>query len=165
MCRWPRSLFRRRGPPFRWPGRHPHLVGQVSGQVTVVRVPAAGDARDGDVVAVAVRDRPPQQLGQGHLGIRRRGRLRPLPGGGGCWRIVWPLVQFRPGVLSRAASSGRVGCRVPETARGLSRRRLRLPSWTFRISSGVSQRIYKSVVQGDREFLRIGAGVSTLYKS
>lgn len=44
-------------------GRHPHLVGQVPGQVTVVRVPAAGDACDGDVVAVAVRDRPPRQLG------------------------------------------------------------------------------------------------------
>ncbi len=29
-------------------------------------------------------------------------------------------------------------------------------SWTFRISSGVSQRIDKSVVQSDREFLRIG---------
>ncbi len=30
--------------------------------------------------------------------------------------------------------------------------------WTFRISSGVSKRIYKSVVQGDRKFLRIEAG-------
>ncbi len=29
-------------------------------------------------------------------------------------------------------------------------------SWTFRISSGVSQGIYKSVVQSDWEFLRIG---------
>ena len=28
--------------------------------------------------------------------------------------------------------------------------------WTFRISSGVSQGIDKSVVQSDREFLRIG---------
>ena len=31
-------------------------------------------------------------------------------------------------------------------------------AWTFRISSGVSKRIYKSVVQGDRKFLRIGIG-------
>ena len=30
------------------------------------------------------------------------------------------------------------------------------PIWTFRISSGVSQGIDKSVVQSDREFLRIG---------
>ena len=33
-----------------------------------------------------------------------------------------------------------------------------LLGWTFRISSGVSKRIYQSVVQGDRKFLnRIGA--------
>ena len=31
-------------------------------------------------------------------------------------------------------------------------------SWTLRISSGVSKGIYKSVVQSDREFLRIGVG-------
>ncbi len=31
-------------------------------------------------------------------------------------------------------------------------------SWTFRISSGVSQRIYKSVVQSDWEFLNVGVG-------
>ena len=31
-------------------------------------------------------------------------------------------------------------------------------SWTFRISSGVNQGIYKSVVQSDWEFLRIGVG-------
>ena len=30
--------------------------------------------------------------------------------------------------------------------------------WTFRISSGVSKRIYKSVVQGDRKFLNVGVG-------
>ena len=30
--------------------------------------------------------------------------------------------------------------------------------WTFRISSGVSKRIYKSVVQSDREFLNVGVG-------
>ena len=37
--------------------------------------------------------------------------------------------------------------------------------WTLRISSGVSKGIYKSVVQSDREFLRIGVGDLTLYKS
>ena len=37
-----------------------------------------------------------------------------------------------------------------------------LLGWTFRISSGVSKRIYQSVVQGDRKFLRIGAGCWTL---
>ena len=31
-------------------------------------------------------------------------------------------------------------------------------NWTLRISSGVSKGIYKSVVQSDREFLRIGVG-------
>ena len=31
-------------------------------------------------------------------------------------------------------------------------------SWTFRISSGVSEGIYNSVVQSDWEFLRIEAG-------
>ncbi len=31
-------------------------------------------------------------------------------------------------------------------------------SWTFRISSGVSQGIDKSVVQSDREFLNVGVG-------
>ena len=36
-------------------------------------------------------------------------------------------------------------------------------SWTLRISSGVSEGIYKSVVQSDGEFLRIEAGRSTLY--
>ena len=42
-------------------------------------------------------------------------------------------------------------CQInPEHSQGLV--------WTFRISSGVSKRIYKSVVQGDRKFLRIGAG-------
>ena len=37
--------------------------------------------------------------------------------------------------------------------------------WTFRISSGVSQGIDKSVVQSDWEFLRIGVDGSTLYKN
>ncbi len=36
-------------------------------------------------------------------------------------------------------------------------------SWTLRISSGVSQGIYKSVVQSDWEFLNVGVGGSTLY--
>ena len=35
--------------------------------------------------------------------------------------------------------------------------------WTFRISSGVSQGIDKSVVQSDWEFLNVGVGGSTLY--
>ena len=30
--------------------------------------------------------------------------------------------------------------------------------WTFRISSGVSEGIDKSVVQGDRKFLNVGVG-------
>ena len=34
----------------------------------------------------------------------------------------------------------------------------RVLGWTFRISSGVSEGIYKSVVQGDREFLNVGGG-------
>ena len=36
-------------------------------------------------------------------------------------------------------------------------------AWALRISSGVSKGIYKSVVQGDRKFLRIGAVCSALY--
>ena len=39
----------------------------------------------------------------------------------------------------------------------------RVLPWTFRISSGVSKRIDKSVVQSDREFLNVGVGGSTLY--
>ena len=38
-------------------------------------------------------------------------------------------------------------------------------SWALRNLSGVSQGIYKSVVQSGREFLRIGVAGSTLYKS
>ena len=34
-------------------------------------------------------------------------------------------------------------------------------SWTLRNSSGVSEGIYKSVVQSDREFLNVGVGGST----
>ena len=35
--------------------------------------------------------------------------------------------------------------------------------WAFRISSGISEGIYKSMVQSDREFLRVRVGDSTLY--
>ena len=37
------------------------------------------------------------------------------------------------------------------------------PSWTFRISSGVSKGIDKSVVQSDWEFPYVGVGNSALY--
>ena len=47
---------------------------------------------------------------------------------------------------------------TPEETEGAARCALTVPTedWTFRISSGVSKGIYKSVVQSDWEFLRIG---------
>ena len=65
--------------------------------------------------------------------------LAIIPGGDSA-----PLFQFVEGSLNQVA----LPIQFPVV----------FPSWTLRISSGVSKGIYKSVVQSDREFLRIGVG-------
>ena len=66
---------------------------------------------------------------------------------------------FRPSRLARAASS--LVDTDPQTEWNISRRQSdfmerRILGWALRNSSGVGKGIYKSVVQSDGEFLRVG---------
>ena len=68
-------------------------------------------------------------------------------------------------VLTAESGNTGVGQEFPAPVLFMSFYTVSQLGWTFRISSGVSEGIYKSVVKSDWEFLNVGVGDSTLYKN
>ncbi len=67
-------------------------------------------------------------------------------------------VDFREDPDRRLAGASELGGIDAAVERLLAEIEIPDLGWTFRISSGVSQGIDKSVVQSDREFLNVGVG-------
>ena len=97
---------------------------------------AAGGARDGDVVAVAVHDQVPAAVWAGAPGHLTSGRVG-LAVAGWCWLFERHGLSlcFRLALFARACWSGRADFAMPENARGFSRRLIGLArgrvGWCF----------------------------------